>query len=217
MSGNSGPVTVTCEIPSASAVTKVQAVSAPGSGTRPCPFTINYTYDITTNGPGTVTYHFEQSNGATSSTRTLNFAAAGTQTVSHTWPVSGSGTYSVRCRTLTPNDMSGNSVPVTVTCEVFAVTSVSVIVDPHTWTAHCPAMFTCYATITADGPGTVTYRWERSDGTSALQTTTFAGAGSKTVSTGWNPPPQYPWVRVHILSPNDKTSNTLTAENYCVP
>ena len=110
-------VTVLVSVEGPFAVTKVQAKGASASGTRPCPFTINYTYDITTNGPGAVTYHFEQSNGATSPTRTLDFAAAGTQTVSHTWTVSGSGTYSVRCRTLTPNDMSGNSVPVTVTCE----------------------------------------------------------------------------------------------------
>jgi len=106
---------LTCEAPFA--VTKVQPKSAPASGTRTCPYAINYTYDITTNGPGTVTYHFEQSDTATSSTQTLNFTAAGTKTVSYTWNVSSSGTYSVRCRTLTPNNMSGNSVPVTVTCE----------------------------------------------------------------------------------------------------
>jgi hypothetical protein len=214
MSGNSAPVTVTCEVVP-SAVTKVQAVSAPGSGTHPCPFTINYTYDITTNGPGTVTYHLEQSNGVTSSIRILNFAAAGTQTVSYTWIVSGSGTYSVRCHTLTPNDMSGNSVPVTVTCEVpFAVTSLFVSVDPPTYTGPCPSSFICTATITVNGPGTVTYRWKASDITSAVQTLTFYAAGSKQVTSGWNPPDSYPWVGIYILSPNEK-SYAFTVDIDC--
>ena len=91
----------------------------------------------------------------------------------------------------------------------FAVTSVTASVDPSSFTGACPKTFNFYAIITVNGPGTVTYKWERSDGAvSPTQSITFAAAGSQTVTTSWTVGASYSgWERVHILTPNDKFSN----------
>jgi hypothetical protein len=53
--------------------------------TRQCPYSITFGGSLTTNGPATVKYTFTRSDGATGPVHTLEFAAAGTQTVSTTW------------------------------------------------------------------------------------------------------------------------------------
>src|SRR4051812_13105578 len=50
-----------------------------------CPVTVRFTGYITTDGPGPVTYTFTRSDGATGPVQTLDFKAAGTQSVSTTW------------------------------------------------------------------------------------------------------------------------------------
>lgn len=50
-----------------------------------CPIRVNFTGYITTNGAGTVKYTFARSDGATAPVYTLDFKAAGTQTVSTDW------------------------------------------------------------------------------------------------------------------------------------
>lgn len=100
--------------------------------------------------------------------------------------------------------VSGSPPPTT-----FAVTSVTASASPPTYSGPCPYQFNFSAIITANGPGTVTYQWERSDGTSDLpQTISFGSAGSVIVTTYWvlgAPGPG--WERVRILSPNSVLSN----------
>lgn len=56
----------------------------PNGGGR-CPVTLNFTGSISTDSPGTVQYTFIRSDGATGPVQTLDFKAAGTQTVSTSW------------------------------------------------------------------------------------------------------------------------------------
>jgi hypothetical protein len=70
----------------------------------------------------------------------------------------------------------------------YGVTSVTYSVDRNPATG-CPAnvFYTIYATITVNGPVTVTYNWRKSDG--ALEnkrTIKFTEAGSETVSMEWS-------------------------------
>jgi len=104
---------------------------------------------------------------------------------------------------------------------VSVVSSTSAGVTPSTGYL-CPfytppdnaAMFTFTGSITATGPIAVSYRWERSDGASSSpQTVTFAGAGTKTVTTTWTLFGAYAgWERLVILSPNALTSNQANFE-----
>ena len=92
---------------------------------------------------------------------------------------------------------------------VFTVTGVTASVDPQSFSGDCPKSYVCSAVITANGPGIVTYRWERSDGgSSPLQTMSFAAAGPQTVTTGWarNETGNH-WVKVRTVSPNEVLSN----------
>ena len=50
-----------------------------------CPVTVTFNGYITMNGPGTVTYRFVRSDGATSSTYSVSFGKPGTSPVSTTW------------------------------------------------------------------------------------------------------------------------------------
>ena len=98
----------------------------------------------------------------------------------------------------------------------FAVTSVTASVSPSGYTGPCPKDFSCSAVITVNGPGTVTYRWERTDGPSSTQTIAFAGAGSKTVTTGWprDASGNY-FVRVRTLTPNEVASYRIFFSVTC--
>src|SRR4030042_221936 len=59
-------------------------------------------------------------------------------------------------------------------------------VRPPSFAGACPKLLNFYATITVNGPCTVTYKWERSDNAMApTNSITFAAAGSQTVSTTW--------------------------------
>jgi hypothetical protein len=191
-----------------------------------CPKNFSCSAVITANGAGTVTYRWERSDGGSSSTQTVVFATAGSQMVSTGWPREVGGSYWVRVRTLSPNEILSNQASFTLNCitaeeptpelTIFQVQNVSLNVTPTSYNGPCPSQFTCSVTITVNGPGTVTYRWERSDGMSAIQSMIFTAAGSKTATTGWNPPTQYPWVRVRTLSPNEKVSTQWTVENLCL-
>jgi hypothetical protein len=212
--------------PAAFAVLGVTTMVEPSAFTGACPKNFSCSAIITANGAGTVTYRWERSDGGSSPTQTAVFASAGSQTVSTGWPREAGGTYWVRIRTLSPNEILSNQASFTLSCTtvespppeltLFQVQSVSLNVTPTTYNGLCPAQFTCSVTITVNGPGQVTYQWERSDGMSAPQYMNFTAAGSKTATTGWNPPTQYPWVRVRTLSPNVKVSTQRTVENNCL-
>lgn len=62
------------------------------------------TANIVTNGPGTVTYTWKFSDGATVSNETLTYAAAGTQSDSYTWSTPASGTHWIDIYIITPNN-----------------------------------------------------------------------------------------------------------------
>jgi hypothetical protein len=222
---SSGAYTPTPEpTPVPFAVLGVTAMVDPSTFTGACPKNFNCFATITANGPGTVTYVWENSEPRVSAVQTLTFDAAGSKSVSTGWPRDASGTYWFHVRTLAPNVVVSNQANLTLSCftayepppQLFQVQSVSLNVIPLTYTGPCPSSFTCSVTITVSAPGTVTYRWEASDITSAVQTLTFTAAGSKTVTSGWNPPTQYPWVRVRTLSPNEKVSTQWAVTNNCL-
>jgi hypothetical protein len=222
---SSGAYTPTPEpTPTPFAVLGVTATVDPSTFSGACPKNFICYAVITVNGPGTVTYVWENSEPRVSAVQTLTFAAAGSKQVSTGWPRDASGAYWFHVRTLAPNAMVSNQANLTLSCmsayepppALFQVQSVSLNVIPLTYTGPCPSSFTCTATITVSAPGTVTYRWEASDTTSALQYITFTTAGSKTVTSGWNPPTQYPWVRVRTLAPNEKVSTQWSVTNNCL-
>jgi hypothetical protein len=218
-SAGSVNATVTVTVEEGFAVTSVTASVDPSSFIGACPKTFNFYAVITVNGPGTVTYRWERSDGASGTTKSITFAAAGSQTVTDSWTIGISYSGWQVVHILTPNDSLSNQANFTLTCEEgFAVTSVTASVFQSSFIGGCPKTFHFSAVITVNGPGTVTYRWERSDGGSAdTQSITFAAAGSQTVTDSWRLWASYSgWERVHILTPNDSLSNqanfTLTCE-----
>lgn len=100
----------------------------------------------------------------------------------------------------------------------FAVMSVSANVSPPTFIGACPHLFTFSAIITVNGPGTVTYKWERSDGASApVQSLTFVAAGSQVVTETWDlGAVGSKWERVRILTPNSTVSNDAVFTLTCL-
>jgi hypothetical protein len=111
------------------------------------------------------------------------------------------------------------SVEIDSECEAvpFAVTSVTANVDPPSFTGACPKRFDFSAVITVNGPGTVTYTWERSDGASApTESIDFAAAGSQTVTADWTVGTSGSrWRRLRILTPNEMVSNQANFTLTC--
>lgn len=106
----------------------------------------------------------------------------------------------------------------TPTSVSFQVTGVVAAVSP-TSSNTCPTTFNFTANITTNAAGSVTYKWERSDGASGTtETLVFTGAQTKTVETTWsigNDEPPSKWEKVHILTPNDISSNQATFTLNC--
>ena len=103
---------------SAAAVQKfrVTAISLKADNPKnggPCPVTLNFTGSISTDGAGTVQYTFVRSDGATGPVQTLDFKAAGTQTVSTTWTIGNAKSLPSyqgwqALRIISPNAMESN-------------------------------------------------------------------------------------------------------------
>ena len=115
-----------------------------------------------------------------------------------------------------PNPISPSAAPPAPSASMpFAVTSVMANTEPSNST-HC---FNLYANITANGPGTATYRWESADGGGYSYTwnAAFPTAGTQKITLPVEmsalPSGLY---RVHILTPNDTVSNT-TYYTTCAP
>jgi hypothetical protein len=197
--------------PTPFAVLGVTAMAEPTAFAGACPKNFIFSAVITANGAGTVTYRWDRSDGISSPLQTAVFAAAGTQTVSTGWTRDASGAYWVRAHTLAPNEVISNQAGFTLNCEVPGeVTNVTASVTPQSYGGPCPKNFSCSATITVNGPCTVTYVWERLPdlGSSPVQTITFAAAGSKTVTTGWPlDKTQMYGLIVRTLTPNVKASS----------
>ncbi|MHB8085166.1 MAG: hypothetical protein ACYDHZ_05040 [Dehalococcoidia bacterium] len=133
--------------------------------------------------------------------------------------VNGAGSMSVSPAVSTVYTLSATNSAGTVTSTAaitvssappvaFAITSVAANISPTTFTGSCPKTFTLYATMTASGPGTATYRWEREDlRYSATQSVTFNAAGTQTITLQWDfGETSAGWVRVHMLTPSEITS-----------
>jgi hypothetical protein len=97
----------------------------------------------------------------------------------------------------------------------FAVTGIIANTEPSNSTG----CFTLYANITANGPGTVTYAWESTNGGGYSYTwsITFPTAGTQkiTLPVEMSALPSGPY-RVHVLTPNDVVSNS-TNYTTCGP
>ena len=222
VSAQTSPTSVTTSVPRTPgpvfAVTAAAASVSPGSYSGACPGTFVFSANITTNGPGSVTYRWERSDGTAGQTETLNFTGAGTQAVTNSRQLSANGSFWERVHVLTPNDTSSNDASFTNSCGGFAVTATTASVSPSTYGGACPGTFNFLADITTNGAGSVTYRWERSDGvTGPTQTLTFNAAGTQpAAAASWQLDGNGAfWERVHVLTPNDISSNQATFTNSC--
>lgn len=93
--------------------------------------------------------------------------------------------------------------------EDLAVTSVTASVSPATFSGPCPHTINFSGQIAANGPGEVTYRWERSNGNMGpIKSVTFDTAGTKTVtSANWELTQSGTyWAKLHVLTPNAMSS-----------
>ena len=96
------------------------------------------------------------------------------------------------------------------------VTNVTLQVDSATFTGKCPHTFNFSGLIETNVAGTINYVWERSTGSSAVQTVTLPVGGgvivqdAMTVVASGNISDT-----LHVTSPNDKVSNTVTATATC--
>jgi hypothetical protein len=194
-------------------VTKVEVTEGPSSSPSICPLEMEYTGLITTNGPCVVTYRWEQSNGVMGPTQSLTFYGADTYAVNHSWTIGTNGNYSVRLRTLTPNEIASISFAALITCKDIVVKSIQPATTTGAGVVACPASVSFSADITVDGPGTVTYRWEQSDGVvSKDMTATFTKAGTQTLTYSFdvNKSGTY-WARVRTLKPKVMTASSYTS------
>jgi hypothetical protein len=89
------------------------------------------------------------------------------------------------------------------------VTAASAGVDIASFSGSCPKRMTFTGTISASEAGQVTYKWERHDGSATpIETMTFNAGSTQTTSTAWDVSPSTTgWQRLHVLTPNDLTSN----------
>ncbi len=103
----------------------------------------------------------------------------------------------------------------------YGVTSVTYAVDRDPL-AGCPAnvFYTITATVSANGPVTVTVNWRKSDGTTEnKQTLKFTEAGSQTVSMEWSlhlgAATNERWVQLFMVSPEEKDFGKATFHYTC--
>ena len=195
------------------AVTATASVT-PASYSADCPATFELSGGVTANGAWTVTYRWERSDGGMGPTEELTFETAGTKTVTHSWQVAETGSFQGWIHLLTPIDQTSNVAAFTNTCG--SATSAIATASPSTYSGDCPGTFTASADLTA-ATGTITYRWERSDGTSSpAEALTFNTGGTRSVADTWEVAAIGPhWERLHVLTPNDLYSNQAAFTNDC--
>jgi len=201
------------------AVTSVIANTTPANFTGACPKTFTFYATITANGPGTVTYRWESYNGENSENsdpQTLTFTEAGTKTTTLQWDLIGTSSGLHRVRILSPYDAASNPVYYELNCGTGKmVTGVMVGVDQYPVIGPCPKTIHFWGTIIANGPGTVTYRWERSDGTAVPGSVVFTAAGTQTVTNLLTQGEGYGWQLLHILTPDDGVSSKIDYALRC--
>lgn len=209
--------------PTTFAVTSVNFSSSDAVKTDTCPQTFDYQAFITTNKAGTVSYHWEFSDGSSSSVQTLTYSAAGSKTVSGTWELNTTGDYWVKLYIDEPNHQLFGTLDLSLTCTpAFAVTGVTLSADQETVDDACPYShtFNYQADITTNGAGTVTYFFTFSDSTtSSTQTLNFTSAGTQSVTGSWGPidAPGDFWINIYIDEPNHQTFGPLDLSLTCTP
>jgi hypothetical protein len=199
-------------------VTQVRSSGSIVSGANKCPSTLDFTFTITANGAGIVTYYIRSSTGVTGPTESLEFREAGTLTINTHLIVSAPGVYWETLNIITPEKRSVDSQPVTGICsKVYGVTDAFCITGPLSGRQLCP--FTLFYTfsITANGPCIVTYYIAKSDGTATpYQSITFGEAGSRTVDISWT---VYGsgiyWVELVVTSPDKVTAISEAMDLTC--
>ncbi|OGO15604.1 MAG: hypothetical protein A2Z02_01740 [Chloroflexi bacterium RBG_16_48_7] len=100
----------------------------------------------------------------------------------------------------------------------FRVTNVTATSNQSTYEGSCPKTLTFSATITANGPGTITYRWERSDyNWGHMQSMTFTEAGSQSVTLNYDlGETSSGWYRVNVFTPSNIVSNPIIYTITCL-
>jgi len=201
-------------------VTSVSATTSPTTFTGSCPKTFTFSAAITANGPGTVIYRWESYDGTNSEysdNQSLSFSEAGIKTTTLQWDLKRSATGLHRAHVLMPNDLASIPVYYDLNCaSPSLVTGIIVGVDQFPYTGTCPKTIHFWGTISTNGPGTVTYRWERSDGTAVPdETITFTAAGSQTVTNLWTRSGGIGWQGLHILTPNNPVSSQIDFTLTC--
>ena len=108
-------------------------------------------------------------------------------------------------------------LPTATPTPAFRVTNLSVGVNPSSTTS-CPRTFTFTAVITGVGSGTITYRWERSDGASTSNQTLHFSGSSTPITTQWTIGGGLGarWERLHVISPNEVLSNQASFSVFCL-
>jgi hypothetical protein len=103
------------------------------------------------------------------------------------------------------------------TSSAFAISTATVAVDNSALTVACPSSVTFTATITSNKDGVIAYKWERSDGSAtATQTLTFPNATSLTAVNTWPVTSTTSgWQRLHVVTPNDVSSNAVNFTVTC--
>jgi hypothetical protein len=99
----------------------------------------------------------------------------------------------------------------------FSVINVTASANPALYSGACPITLYAQAVITVNGLGSVTYRWEDSEGGyKATESVYFSSAGSQSVNTSWpvGKSGTY-WVRVHVFTPAEVISNQASFTLNC--
>jgi hypothetical protein len=200
------------------AVTTVQSSVKVLSGLTQCPATLEFTFNITANGAGIVTYYIESSTGVVGPTESLQFDEAGILPVSMTMVVPDSGKYWEILHIITPQKSSVQSQGFTISCvKTYGVTGALCITGPLSGKRPCPSTLFYTFMMTADGQCISRYYFEKSDGTTTPeQTITFSGAGSRTVDIEWTvyESGTY-WMKLVVTSPNKVTAISQAMNLTC--
>ena len=105
--------------PPAFTVTSVNLTVIPPSFIGPCPFTFTFTADITTNGPGTVSYYWKRSDGYEFGNDSTVFESAGTKQVSILNIMPVPGMHWIKIYIEEPNHQLFGPVNFQLGCQVF--------------------------------------------------------------------------------------------------
>jgi len=101
------------------------------------------------------------------------------------------------------------------------VTAVEARVTPENHNGSCPMTFNVKGVIQSGGPGTVGFRWERSDGfRTGVMRYTFRGRERKIVTYNWRLSKPFNvtyhgWVRLHVMGPGSMESPAAHFDLHC--